>query len=102
MKERQPCVYVLASGHYGTLYTGVTSDLLARIYQHREDIIGGFTVRYSVKRLVYFEMHEDMPTAIAREKTIKKWPRQWKINLIEERNPTWADLAVGFGFEPLD
>ncbi|RHW17034.1 GIY-YIG nuclease family protein [Sphingomonas gilva] len=101
MRERQPCVYLLASGFYGTLYTGVTSDLLARVHQHREEITGGFTARHGVKRLVWFEMHDDMATAIAREKTIKKWPRQWKINVIEELNPTWDDLAVGFGFEPL-
>lgn len=101
MRDRQPCVYILASGHYGTLYTGVTSALLGRIHQHREEITVGFSARYGVKRLVYYEMYEDMATAIAREKTVKKWPRQWKINLIEERNPTWADLAVGFGFEPL-
>jgi putative endonuclease len=101
MRERQPCVYILASGYLGTLYTGVTSDLLARLHQHREQITGGFTARHGVKRLVHFEMHEDMPTAIAREKTIKKWPRQWKRNVIEEGNPRWEDLAEGLGFDPL-
>jgi putative endonuclease len=98
--ERQPCVYLLASGHNGTIYTGVTSDLIGRIYQHREDVIDGFTKRYGVHRLVYFEMFEDMPTAIAREKQIKAWRRDWKASLIEEANPFWEDLAIGLGFDP--
>jgi putative endonuclease len=98
--ERQPCVYLLASGRHGTIYTGVTSDLIGRIYQHREDVVEGFTKRYGVHRLVYFEMFEDMPTAIAREKQIKAWRRDWKASLIEEANPFWEDLAIGLGFDP--
>jgi putative endonuclease len=92
---------MLASEFSGTLYVGVTSDLAARLYQHREGITGGFTAQHDVKRLVWFEIHDDMLTAIAREKTIKKWPRQWKRNVIEALNPLWEDLAVGLGFEPI-
>jgi putative endonuclease len=101
MRERQPCVYILASAFNGTLYFGVTSDLIARLYQDREGITGGFTKRYSVKRLVYFEMADTMEGAITREKLLKKWPREWKRNLIERKNPAWNDLALGLGFEPL-
>jgi putative endonuclease len=100
MRERQPCVYILASGHYGTLYIGVTSDLMARLHQHRHGVTGGFTKSYGVKRLVRFEMLDDMPSAIAREKQLKRWHRDWKINLIEQDNPDWADLAIGLGFPP--
>ena len=99
--DRQPCAYILASGQYGTLYIGVTSNLLARLYQHRSGAVPGFTSRYGVFRLVRFEMFEDMPTAIAREKQLKRWHRDWKINLIEQDNPQWIDLAVGLGLEPL-
>jgi len=99
-RTRQPCVYLLASGKHGTLYIGVTSDLLGRLHQHREGLIEGFTSRYGVTRLVYFEMSDDMPTAIAREKQLKKWRRAWKIELIEEANPHWIDLAIGLGFDP--
>jgi putative endonuclease len=99
--SKQPCVYILASKHYGTLYIGVTSNLLARMYQHRTATGGRFTSRYAVFRLVRFEMFADMPTAIAREKQLKNWHRDWKINLIERDNPHWADLAVGLGLEPL-
>jgi len=98
--ERNPCVYILASGHYGTLYIGVTSDLMGRLWQHRNNAIPGFTSRYGVYRLVYFEMYDDMDRAIAREKQLKNWRRQWKINLINDVNPDWHDLAVGLGFEP--
>ncbi len=98
--EKQPCVYILSSGKHGTLYTGVTSDLLARLYQHREGTIEGFTSRYGVTHLVWFEMHENMEAAILREKRIKKWNRDWKLNLIERSNPEWVDLAIGLGFEP--
>jgi putative endonuclease len=94
-------VYLLASGFRGTLYTGVTSDLLGRVYQHREEVTRGFTSRYGVKRLVWFEPHETMESAIAREKSIKRWQRQWKIELIERDNPTWRDLAEDLGFESL-
>jgi len=101
MRERQPCVYMLASGLNGTLYVGVTSDLPARIMQHRDGVHDGFTKQYDVKRLVWYELTDDMNAAIASEKRIKKWPRDWKKNLIERDNPEWLDLAVTFGFEPL-
>ena len=99
--ERIPCVYLLASGFHGTLYTGVTSQLLGRVWQHREEVAGGFTKRYGVKRLVWFEVHEIMESAIRREKSIKRWDRQWKMQLVEAENPTWRDLAEDFGFESL-
>ncbi|MGR6330545.1 GIY-YIG nuclease family protein [Sphingomonas sp. XXL09] len=101
MEEKQPCVYMLASGRHGTLYIGVTSDLLARIHQHREGLIEGFTKRYDIKRLVWFEMASGMGSAIRREKQLKKWNRDWKTRLIEGSNPDWVDLAIGLGFEPL-
>jgi putative endonuclease len=99
--SKQPCVYILASKHYGTLYIGVTSNLLTRVHQHRTDTGGRFTSQYAVHSLVYFEFFEDMLSAIAREKQLKNWHRDWKINLIERDNPHWADLAVGLGLEPL-
>jgi putative endonuclease len=99
--ERQPCVYILASGRHGTLYVGVTSDLMGRLHQHRAGAIAGFTARYNVKRLVHFEQAETMETAIAREKQLKTWRRDWKCVLIEENNPHWDDLAIGLGFPPL-
>lgn len=89
---KQPCVYILASGPNGTLYVGVTSDLAARVWQHRSDLIDGFTKKYRVHDLVYFELHADMPAAIQREKQIKEWRRQWKLRLIEADNPRWRDL----------
>ena len=98
---KQPCTYILASRYYGTLYIGVTSNLLARMYQHRTAMTRGFTSRYAVYRLVRYEFFADMPSAIAREKQLKNWHRPWKINLIEGDNPHWADLAVGLGLEPL-
>jgi len=101
MRERQPCVYMLASGYNGTLYVGVTSDLPARITQHREGAHDGFTKKHNVKRLVWYDLTNDMTAAIASEKRIKKWPRDWKKNLIERHNPAWEDLAIGLGFEPL-
>jgi len=97
----QPAVYILASGRNGTLYTGVTSDLIRRVYEHREEIMPGFTSKHGVKRLVWFEQHGTMEQAITREKRIKKWNRAWKLRLIEESNPRWRDLAEDFGFEPL-
>ena len=97
----QPTVYLIASHRNGTLYTGVTSNLLQRIWEHREAARRGFATRYGVKRLLWFEQHEVMETAILREKRIKKWNRDWKIRLLEELNPDWRDLAVDFGFEPL-
>ncbi|MGD9472954.1 MAG: GIY-YIG nuclease family protein [Novosphingobium sp.] len=99
--ERQPCVYILASKPYGTIYIGVTSDLIARIWQHRRDAVPGFTSQYGVYTLVHFERFGDMNSAILREKQLKRWHRQWKINLINEHNPHWADLAVGLGLPPL-
>ena len=99
--DSTPCVYILASRFHGTLYTGVTSNLQGRVWQHREEVTGGFTKRYSVKRLVWFEAHERMEGAIQREKTIKRWARAWKIEMIERENPTWRDLAEDFGFETL-
>jgi putative endonuclease len=89
---RQPCVYILASARNGTLYTGVTSDLLKRAWEHKSDLVEGFTKRYGVHVLVWFELHEDMLSAIRREKTIKGWKRRWKIELIETMNPEWRDL----------
>ena len=95
-------VYILASRRHGTLYTGVTSDLPARIYQHRNETFSGFTADYDVKRLVWFEAHDDISEAIMREKRIKGWKRDWKISLIEEMNPGWDDLAFTLlGFEAL-
>jgi putative endonuclease len=99
--ERNPCVYILASKHYGTLYIGVTSDLLGRMWQHRNSATPGFTSQYKVHRLVHFEMFGDMDRAIAREKQLKNWHRPWKINLINAENPHWIDLAVGLGLPPL-
>jgi len=99
--ERQPCVYILASGKCGTLYIGVTSNLLARLQQHREGLIKGFTSRYGVTRLVHYEVADTMEAAIWREKALKKWNRDWKLNLIEASNPSWSDLALGLGLAPL-
>jgi putative endonuclease len=100
-RDRQPTVYILASQRNGTLYTGVTSDLIARIYQHREGTFGGFTKEHGVHRLVWFEVHEMMESAFVREKRIKKWRRAWKLELIEKENPQWLDLAEQFGLVPL-
>jgi putative endonuclease len=97
----QPCVYVLASQRNGTLYIGVTSNLLARIHQHRIGGVRGFTREYGVKLLVWFEQHPTMHSTITREKRIKKWNRAWKLELIEAANPDWRDLAEDFGFAPL-
>jgi len=88
----QPCVYILASDRNGTLYTGVTSDLARRIWEHKNGSKEGFTKRYDVHSLVWYEQHETMESAITREKTIKKWERAWKLRLIEESNPEWRDL----------
>ena len=89
---KQPCVYILASQRNGTLYVGVSSDLVKRTWQHKCDTVAGFTKKYGVHILVYFELHADMLTAIAREKQLKKWNRAWKIELIEAANPEWRDL----------
>ena len=87
-----PCVYLLASKRNGTLYVGVTSDLVQRVWQHKNDFVEGFTKRYGVHSLVWYETYGSMETAIAREKSIKEWKRAWKIRLIEESNPNWRDL----------
>ena len=92
---KQPCVYLLASGRDGTLYIGVTSDLLRRVHEHRTDVVAGFTRRYRVHTLVWFEQHATMETAIAREKALKEWKRAWKVALIEAANPRWVDLFPG-------
>ena len=90
--ERQPAVYILASERNGTIYIGVTSDLVKRAWEHKNDTVDGFTKRYGVHRLVYYELHGDMLAAITREKQLKKWNRAWKLELIEEKNPEWKDL----------
>ena len=91
-RERIPCVYILASQPRGTLYIGVTSSLPARIWQHRNDQADGFTRRYGVHTLVWYEVHEQMESAILREKALKAWKRLWKIQLVEDANPAWRDL----------
>ena len=91
MKSR-PCVYILANRRNGTLYVGVTSDLVKRVWEHKEDFVDGFSKQYSAHLLVYFETHDRMEDAILREKQMKKWNRAWKLGLIEERNPAWRDL----------
>ena len=90
--EKTFFVYLLASERNGTLYTGITSDLVKRVWEHREGVTEGFTSKYSVKHLVWFEVHDNAVSAITREKQIKKWNRGWKINLIQQENPTWRDL----------
>jgi putative endonuclease len=111
---KSPCVYILANKPYGTLYTGVTSDLYGRMEQHIQGVFPGFTKRYGIARLIYYEMHDDMRSAITRETRIKSWKRSWKIRLIEQMNPEWVclyDEATGsildapadverLGFEP--
>ena len=92
MSGKQPAIYILASARNGTLYIGVTSDLVRRCWQHRTHQLAGFTDRYQVSLLVHFELFGDMEHAISREKRLKKWNRQWKLRLIEERNPDWRDL----------
>jgi putative endonuclease len=89
---KQPAVYILASCRNGTLYVGVTSDPVRRVWEHKQDLVEGFTKKYRVHRLVYVELHADMAEAILREKRIKKWNREWKIALIEKSNPEWNDL----------
>ena len=90
--EKLPCVYILANKRNGTLYTGVSSDLIKRVYEHKNGWADGFTKKYRIHHLVYFELHEDMLAAISREKQIKKWNRAWKLELIEKNNPEWRDL----------
>jgi len=93
--DRQPAVYILASKPNGTLYIGVTSDLAKRVWEHKNDSVDGFTKRYGVHRLVYYESHADMLSAIKREKQLKKWNRAWKLELIESENSGWNDLSEG-------
>ena len=95
--EKTFYVYLLASNMRGTLYVGVTSDLLKRVWEHKNKAIAGFTARFGIDRLVWFEVHGTAEAAIRREKQIKQWKRDWKINLIERDNPYWADLYPDFG-----
>ncbi len=90
--ERLPCVYLLASKRNGTLYTGVTSNLVKRVWEHKHHVVEGFTKKYGVNMLVWYEVHETMESAISREKAIKNWKRRWKMNVIEAMNPQWKDL----------
>jgi putative endonuclease len=92
MRERYYYVYILASKPYGTLYTGVSSNLIGRTWQHKNDLVESFTKRYRVHRLVWYEQTESIESAINREKQIKKWRRRWKLDLIEKMNPDWKDL----------
>lgn len=92
MSERKYYIYILASKRNGSLYTGVTSDLVKRVWEHKEGLVDGFTKKYGIKMLVYFETFEDPQNAITREKQIKKWKRSWKIELIEKENPEWSDI----------
>ena len=85
-------VYIVTNKRNGTVYIGVTGDLVRRSWQHRTGAVPGFTKRYGLKRLVWYELHDSIEAAIQREKTMKSWPRQWKLNVIEERNPRWRDL----------
>ena len=89
---KQYYVYIVASRRNGTLYIGITSDIIKRIAQHKEKEIPGFTAKYGVDKLVYYEAHPDPVSAISREKNIKKWNRKWKLRLIEDKNPLWNDL----------
>lgn len=92
--DRQFFVYLMASSKHGTLYAGMTNDLLRRAWEHREGVIEGFTKKYGVKRLVHFEVFDDVPNAKQRERSLKRWPRAWKTNLIEQHNPHWDDLYL--------
>ncbi len=87
-----PCVYILASKRNGTLYIGVTSNLVKRVWEHKNDLVEGFTQKYRIHHLVWYEVHDEMEAAISREKQLKGWKRKWKIGLIEEMNPEWTDL----------
>ena len=92
MNMKEYYVYILASKKNGTLYVGVTNDLVKRVYMHKQDYVEGFTKKYSIHKLVYYEITNDINSAIKREKCLKKWNRDWKIRLIEESNPHWEDL----------
>lgn len=101
LTPKQSCIYILASKPFGMLYVGVTSDIVQRLYQHRNSQTKGHTSRYAIYSLVRYELFGDMYAAIAREKQLKNWHRDWKINLIVAENPQWIDLAVDLGLEPL-
>jgi putative endonuclease len=90
---KQPAVYILASKKNGTTYIGVTSDLVRRVWEHKQNLVEGFTKAYDVHTLVYFELHDEMTQAIQREKQLKKWNRSWKLRMIELKNPDWRDLC---------
>ena len=90
--EKQPAVYILTSKRNGTLHVGVTSDLVKRVWEHKNNVVAGFTKRYNVHRLVWYELHDNMESAIIREKRLKNWKRKWKLKLIEKTNPDWWDL----------
>ncbi len=100
--SRLPAVYILASDRNGTIYIGVTSDLIGRTWQHREHVVDGFTKRYDVTRLIWYELHDTMESAITREKQIKKWNRTWKIRMIQQNNPQWRDLWPEISGESVD
>ena len=89
---KSPAIYILSSKPNGTLYVGVTSGLVKRVWEHKNNLVKGFTQKHKVHDLVYFEMFDDMTNAIEREKQLKKWNREWKVNLIEKENPGWLDL----------
>ncbi len=90
--NKRPAVYILTNKKNGTLYVGVTSDLIKRVWEHKNNLVDGFTKRYSVHKLMWYELHETMISAITREKTLKNWKRAWKMELIEKNNPLWQDL----------
>ncbi len=92
MSNKLPIVYILANRPRGVLYVGVTGDIERRLWQHRHHVVAGFTARYNVHRLVYYEAHDNFTNAIRREKSIKRWRRDWKIALVETRNPGWEDV----------
>jgi putative endonuclease len=92
MMDKEFYIYILASKRNGTLYTGVTSNLIQRVWQHKNDLFEGFAEKYNIKNLVFYEVHTNAESAITREKRIKKWRRTWKLRLIEEKNPEWKDL----------
>ena len=94
---RKPCVYILASRRNGTLYIGATSNLVERVWQHKNDLLEGFTKRYGVHILMWYEVHDTMQGAIVRERALKEWKRVWKLRLIEESNPKWEDLYDTLG-----
>jgi putative endonuclease len=97
VESKQPAVYILASKRNGTLYIGVTSNLIQRIWEHKHDLIEGFSKRYGIHNLVWYELHENMESAILREKMLKEWKRAWKLELIEGSNPNWNDLYDTIG-----